>query len=76
MLTECGSTFTLPPTSFVFMNQGHEFLYFDCDGSEDPAIWRYVGGDDEPRPVANRFSMWFRVCVIDEVAPNSSDTMQ
>jgi hypothetical protein len=65
------------PTHFVFLShQGHEFLFFDCDGTEDPAVWSYREGDADPQPVARRFSMWLTACIVDEVDPNSGDTMQ
>jgi len=77
LLIASGSSFHLMPTHFVFMShQGYQFLFFDCDSTDDPAVWRYREGDADPEPVASRFSMWLRVCVIDEVDPNSGDTMQ
>ena len=77
LLTACGSTFHLMATHFVFMSHGQEqFLFFECDGTDDPAVWRYLEGDTHPQPIARRFSMWLKACVIDEVAPNSGDTMQ
>jgi hypothetical protein len=77
LLKKSCSSFHLMPTHFVFMShQGCKFLFFDCDGSDDPAVWCYLEGDVHPQPIASRFSMWFAACVVDEVDPNSGDTMQ
>jgi hypothetical protein len=77
LLNASGSSFHLMPTHFVFMShQGHQFLFFDCDGTDDPAVWRYLEGEADPQPVASRFSIWLKACVVDEVDPNSHDTMQ
>ena len=77
LLIASGSSFHLMPTHFVFMSHhGHQFLFLDCDGTDDPAVWSYREGDADPQPVARRFSIWLKACVVDEVDPNSRDTMQ
>lgn len=49
--------YSLPATCFVFaMHQGYQFMYFLCDGSEDPEIWYYTEGDKEPCVKWNSFS--------------------
>ena len=47
LLKENNSKFIFPENSFVFaMHQGYQFMYFICDGTDDPEVWYYeqIGG--------------------------------
>ena len=49
LLVESDSKFSLPPECFVFaMHQGYQFMYFLCDGNEDPEVLYYLEGEKEP----------------------------
>lgn len=49
LLEESGCNYKLPNNSFVFaMHQGYQFMYFICDGNNDPEVWYYLEGDMEP----------------------------
>ena len=57
LLTEDQSSFTLPDKAFVFlMHQGYQFMYFICNGNNDPQIWYYHEGDMEPKVKWETFS--------------------
>ncbi|AJQ96213.1 SMI1/KNR4 family protein [Gynuella sunshinyii] len=50
LLEDSGSEYILPENAFVFaMHQGYQFMYFICDGHDDPEVWYYI--EDEPMPV-------------------------
>jgi hypothetical protein len=66
LLRECAAPLVLDPADFVFaMHQGYQFLFFRCDGSDDPPVFHYQDGDSFTR-VADRFSAWLAYCVVDE----------
>ncbi|QDT70186.1 SMI1 / KNR4 family protein [Planctomycetes bacterium MalM25] len=49
----------LPSDSFVFlMHQGYQFMYFPCDGTDNPPVFYYLEGDEKPRLIFERFSEW------------------
>ena len=49
LLNDCHVNFELPSNAFVFaMHQGYEFMYFLCDGNDDPEVWYYFEGESEP----------------------------
>ena len=57
ILKEDKSSFILPEKSFVFfMHQGYQFMYFICDGNNDPEIWYYFEGDMKPKIKWESFS--------------------
>ncbi|WP_444911673.1 SMI1/KNR4 family protein [Microbulbifer sp. PAAF003] len=57
LLEEDNSNFKLPENSFVFlMHQGYQFMYFVCDGNENPEVWYYNEGDMEPAVKWKSFS--------------------
>ena len=61
ILEEDKSSFVLPEKSFVFlMHQGYQFMYFICDGCEDPEVWYYLEGDLEPKIKWKCFSEYIR----------------
>lgn len=69
LLTECGGSLALEPADHVFaVHQGYEFLFFSCDGSADPPVFRYEEGDVTFGRVAESFSSWFSSCAHDEIA--------
>ena len=63
LLNEYGQTFVLGKEDFVFlMHQGYQFLYFKADGSsDDPPVYHYLEGWDNPKQIANSFSEWLRL---------------
>ncbi|WHI45932.1 SMI1/KNR4 family protein [Microbulbifer sp. TRSA001] len=61
LLEEDNSNFKLPQKSFVFlMHQGYQFMYFVCDGNENPAVWHYYEGNLEPAVKWRSFSEYMR----------------
>jgi hypothetical protein len=63
LLAECGSPFVLPANAVVFlMNQGYYFVYFLADrGSDDPAVYAYLEGQQAPDQKAESFSAWLQL---------------
>ncbi|HUY93451.1 MAG TPA: SMI1/KNR4 family protein [Pirellulales bacterium] len=69
LLRECDVPRELSPSAFVFaMHQGYQFLFFDCQSGQDPAVFRFIEGDQSARQVFDSFSNWFRQCAEDEIA--------
>jgi hypothetical protein len=67
LLEESGARFKFERSHFVFLgHQGYEFLFFNNDGSPDPAVLLLAEGE-EPHTLFPRFSEWFRSCVTDEI---------
>lgn len=62
LLRDCSKPFVLGKEDFVFlMHQGYQFFYFKADGKlDDPPVYYYFEGWDEPKLVANSFSEWLR----------------
>jgi hypothetical protein len=72
-LHETKAGFRLKDTDFVFAaHQGYEFLFFDAQESDDPAVWHYEEGDSAPQKVFGRFSEWLDGCVSDEIDAHSA----
>lgn len=68
LLEEDEADFGLRDSHFVFlMHQGYQFLFFDADESEDPAVYLYLEGEGPPARVADRFSDWLKVAVEEEI---------
>ncbi len=64
MLTDQGSSWSLPAGAFVFAAyQGFQYVYFICDEHDDPPVYRVTDGGEEPTPEAESFTAWFHRCV-------------
>jgi hypothetical protein len=69
LLTESNAKFRLKNTDFVFIaHQGYQFLFFGTGASDDPPVFLYVEGDDQPNQVNGNFSGWLLAAVTDEIA--------
>jgi hypothetical protein len=44
------------------MHQGYQFLFFKCDGSDDPPVYYYLEGDSSPTKKFDRFTEWIALC--------------
>jgi hypothetical protein len=61
--------FRLTRNHFVFvMHQGYEFLFLDTEFDNDPAVFLFTDGDEQPQQVYQRFSEWLMACVADEIS--------
>jgi hypothetical protein len=70
---ETKASFRLKDRDFVFAaHQGYEFLFFDAQESDDPAVWHCEEGDSAPQKVFSHFSEWLDACVSDEVEAYSA----
>lgn len=57
LLEQAPASYTLPEDAFVFaMHQGYEFNFFLCSEGDDPPVYQFVEGSDEPVPVWQSFS--------------------
>ncbi len=72
LASSCGIDGLLPLHAFVFaMHQGYQFLYFDCDQSDDPPVMLFLEGEGSPRQVSGSFTQWLSQCIVDEAAAHS-----
>lgn len=70
LIEDCSAQFILNKLDFVFAaHQGYQFLFFRVsDSSDDPAVFYFLEGEEEPKQVFNHFSEWLLECVFDEIA--------
>jgi hypothetical protein len=50
------------------MHQGYEFLFFDTEFANDPAVFLFTDGDERPQQVYQHFSDWLMASVADEIS--------
>ena len=68
LMAESGVADKLPDSAFAFAgHHDYVYLYFDTAAGEDPPVYRYVEGDEEPEQVFDSFSAWFHASVDDEI---------
>lgn len=68
LLQECGCTWQLAVTSFVFAShQGYQFLFFDRAAGDDPPVQYYLEAEPSAREVFASCSAWLTSCVADEL---------
>jgi len=69
LIKESDATVELTDSDFVFADHhDYVYLYFDTNHSEDPPVYRYIEGDEEPEKVFEHFSEWVESSVQDEIS--------
>ena len=73
LLEESEVKVTIPKTAFpFFMHQGYLFMYFDCASGDNPPVWRFMEGYDEPLKIADSFSEWLQDAISAELQLSAS----
>lgn len=73
LLAECGVNFRLPANAFVFADHGgYNFVFFYCDGEDDPPTFLFVDSYDAPMQNAESFSEWLTLAVEGEIEAESA----
>ena len=69
LLQRTNSPFQLPPGIFVFLvHQGYQFMFFYLNQGDDPEVFHFEEGDEQPHMVFGRFTEWLAASVDDEIA--------
>ena len=63
LISENNVSFTFSENHFVFlMHQGYYFMFFACDGSNNPPVFSYFEGQPAPALEFDSFSDWISQC--------------
>ena len=58
------SSYTLPPSAFVFlMSQGYQFAFFHTDQGDDPSVYCFHEGDEKPQLIESQLSRYLVRCI-------------
>jgi len=69
LLQRTNSPYRLSPDIFVFLvHQGYQFLFFHLNQGEDPEVFHFEEGEEQPRMVFRHFTVWLAASVDDEIA--------
>ena len=69
LLQRTDSPFRLPPSIFVFLvHQGYQFMFFHLNQGDDPEVFHFEEGEEQPRAVFSHFTDWLAASVDDEIA--------
>ncbi len=69
LLKECNTHLSLDKNDFIFaVHQDYQFLFFNVQTSDDPAVFLYLEFEKSFKQVYNHFSEWLLACVSDEIA--------
>jgi hypothetical protein len=75
LLQENKAQVSLSREDFVFaMHQGYQFLFFETNISDDPAVFLYEEDEQKFKKVCDHFSEWLVTSVEDEVASNQASS--
>ena len=50
-----------------YFHQGYTFLFFDAESQDDPPVWMFTEGDQQPKQIAPSFSEWLFVALEDDI---------